>query len=184
MYRQCTTEKTSLQQKQFETTLLAMMQEQDYNEIRITDLCKRAELTRNIFYRLFDSKEDVLFFMIDNCFLKCSNSTKDISTKEKLVHFFEFWKSKRLILEVLNKNRLGVYLVTRGIPCCFLSDLGLQQMVDAEWKDYDKEILSFYLSGFIGLLFYWCNNNFHLSSEEMAEIAYQISTNPPLIPLE
>lgn len=179
MYRQCTTEKTSIQQKQFETTLLAMMQEYAYNEISITELCKTAGLTRNIFYRLFDCKDDVLFFLIDNCFLECSNTYRDANPQEKLIHFFEFWKSKKIILEALNKNQLGVYLVTRGIPCCFLTDIGLQQFIDTDLQEYNKEIISFYLSGFVGLLFYWYNNNFHRSAEEMAEIAYQIALKQP-----
>ena len=56
MYTLCTTEKTALQQKQFEQTFLQMLLEEDYDNITISDLCRRAELSRKIFYRLFEKR--------------------------------------------------------------------------------------------------------------------------------
>ena len=49
MYTLCTTEKTALQQKQFEQTFLQMLLEDDYDNITISDLCRKAGLSRKIF---------------------------------------------------------------------------------------------------------------------------------------
>ena len=58
MYRKCTTEKTVFQQKQFEKVLLESMLEMPYKEITVSALCRKTGLTRNIFYRLFEEKDD------------------------------------------------------------------------------------------------------------------------------
>ena len=65
MYTMCITEKTAEQQKIFEQTFLQMLLENDYDSITISDLCRRAGLSRKIFYRLFEKKADVLLSMIE-----------------------------------------------------------------------------------------------------------------------
>ena len=60
MYTMCITEKTAQQQIKFEDTFLQMLLETHYDDITISELCRRAGLSRKIFYRLFEKKaEDV-----------------------------------------------------------------------------------------------------------------------------
>ena len=40
--------------------LFELMQKQSYDSITITKLCQKADLSRRTFYRLFNSKDDVL----------------------------------------------------------------------------------------------------------------------------
>lgn len=42
----------------------ALMAEKPYSELSIRDICKRADLSRQTFYNLFDSKEEVLRFCL------------------------------------------------------------------------------------------------------------------------
>jgi AcrR family transcriptional regulator len=42
------------------TALLKMLKERDFSDITITDLVKRAGVSRISFYRNYESKEDVL----------------------------------------------------------------------------------------------------------------------------
>lgn len=181
MYRQCTTEKTAKQQKLFEETLLADMQIYPYHDITITNLCKKTGLTRNIFYRLFDSKDDVLFALIDNCFMECSHMILNAkNSKDNLLKFFTFWKSKKALLEIIDKNDMSNLLISRGIVCCYRIDFGMQEFIDVDWDNYSQEIFSFFVSGFTGLLYNWYRNDFNRTPEEMVEIAYQLMANPPL----
>ena len=60
MYTLCTTEKTAQQQLQFEQTFLQMLLEMYYDDVTISELCRRSGLSRKIFYRLFEKKADVL----------------------------------------------------------------------------------------------------------------------------
>ena len=61
MYTMCTTEKTAQQQQVFEQTFVKMMLECHYDEITISDLCRRAGLSRKIFYRLFEKKAEAVY---------------------------------------------------------------------------------------------------------------------------
>ena len=65
MYRKCTTEKASAQQRQFQHALLQSMLQIPYGEITVTGLCTQTGLSRKTFYRLFENKDDVLNALID-----------------------------------------------------------------------------------------------------------------------
>ena len=58
MYTMCSTEKTAQQQLKFEETFLQMLLETHYDDITISELCRRAGLSRKIFYRLFEKKAE------------------------------------------------------------------------------------------------------------------------------
>ena len=174
MYRQCTTEKTAAQQKIFLDALYYAMQDQLYSEISITDLCKQTGLSRNIFYRLFDCKDDILYALIDNCFYECSQEIVTGEPREKLLSFFIFWKNQKVLLDVLKKNRLESLLSVRGTICCCHIDLGIHNLLGVSKKIDDISTISFYVSGFIGLLFHWYTSDFLKSPEEMADITLQI----------
>lgn len=181
MYHPCITEKTSKQQKQILDVFQSNLQTQCYHDITITDLCNQAGLTRNIFYRLFDCKDDVLYALIDNYFYACSQAISTDSIQHSLITFFSFWKENKQLLDILEKNQLNHLLASRGTLCCKQIDFGMQKYIHANWNEYDDEIFSFYVGGFIGLLFLWYHSGFAKSENEMTEIALQLLSTPPLV---
>ena len=74
MYTLCTTEKTALQQRQFEQAFLEYSLEVPYDDITISELCRRAGLSRRIFYRLFERKADVLYALLDHTMLEAEST--------------------------------------------------------------------------------------------------------------
>ncbi|MBP3678343.1 MAG: TetR/AcrR family transcriptional regulator [Agathobacter sp.] len=180
MYHQCTTEKTANQQQVFYNALYATMHERLYADITITDLCNQTGLSRNIFYRLFDCKDDVLYAFIDNCFYECSKEIHSTTSKEGLKSFFNYWKRQKPLLDILERNRLESLLPIRAVLCCCRMDFGMHKFIDTDWNGYNIEIMAFYANGFIGLLFQWYHNNFSRSIDEMCEISLQILNFPPL----
>ena len=42
------------------TALILLMEQQDYDKITITDITKKAGVSRMTYYRLYSSKEDIL----------------------------------------------------------------------------------------------------------------------------
>lgn len=180
MYRQCTTKKTAQQQKIFYEALYEMMQVHLYRDITITDLCNHAGLSRNIFYRLFDSKDDVLYTVIDSHFFECSTEIHADSIEENMKKFFSYWKSQKDFLDILEKNKLESLLPIRAVLCCCRMDFGMLKFITPDWNEYNIEILAFYINGFIGLLFQWYHNDFSRTVDEMCEIALQILNVPPI----
>jgi len=180
MYHQCTTEKTANQQQIFCDALYSAMHERLYADITITDLCNQTRLSRNIFYRLFDCKDDVLYAFIDNCFHECSKEIHSTNSNDGLKGFFEFWKKNKKLLDILEHNHLGSLLPIRAVLCCCRMDFGMHKFIDTDWNDYNIEILAFYANGFMGLVFQWYHNNFSRSIDEMSEISLQILNFPPI----
>ena len=62
--------------------LLKLMESHPYKDITVTQICEEANLVRKTFYRNFDSKEDILHFILDNLF---NDFQKD---KDKIEIFF------------------------------------------------------------------------------------------------
>ena len=181
MYRQCTTEKTATQQKIFYEGLYQAMQDQLYSEISITDLCAQTGLSRNIFYRLFDCKEDVLFALIDSYFFICAQEVQYDSPEENLLTFFTFWRNQKDFLDLLNKNHMESLLSVRGSVCSYHINFRTQKLIAQNGMNNNIEMFSFYTSGFLGLILQWYHNDFSRSPEEMAERTLQFLRNSPFM---
>lgn len=179
MYRHCTTEKTSKQQLQFQEALLAIMQECAYNDISVVDLCNSTGLSRNVFYRLFDCKDDVLLALIDHRFLECNQFASSSNIKKNLTLYFTYWRQQEKLLYALEKENLSELLTARATLCFSQIDFGLIRHINSDWKKYDKEILTFYIHGFVGLLLHWYRTGFARSEKEMFTIAFQFLDIPP-----
>ena len=66
MYKLCKTEQSALRQRLFEDALLAEMTQRRYEDITVSDLCRRMNVPRKAFYRYFDGKDGALFAMLDH----------------------------------------------------------------------------------------------------------------------
>ena len=66
-YLYCGTNKTALaSQDQIANTLLALMKEKPYDEISVSELCRCAGISRQTFYSLYQSKENVVIRILQN----------------------------------------------------------------------------------------------------------------------
>ena len=66
-YLYCGTNKTALaSQDQIASTLLALMKEKPFDEISVSELCRCAGISRQTFYSLYQSKENVVIRILQN----------------------------------------------------------------------------------------------------------------------
>ena len=108
MYTLCSTEKTADQQRIFEKTFLQMLLESNYDDITISELCRRAGLSRRIFYRLFERKSDVLYALLDHTILEEESYEPDESVcTGDLPRFFAFWKEQKDLLLFIDSLRVN-----------------------------------------------------------------------------
>ena len=74
--------------------LLSLLEKKEYKDISITEICKKAGVTRMSFYRNFESREDILFKKVRNVtdsFLKESAiSYKNDTASEYFLKLFQF----------------------------------------------------------------------------------------------
>ena len=179
MYTLCTTEKTALQQKQFEQTFLQMLLENHYDEITISDLCRRVGLSRKIFYRLFEEKADVLYSLIDHTLMKSDYYTPDESVGSGELHrFFAFWKTQKDLLDALLQNQSSSLLTDRAIRFGLNEEGSAVRSFGADAEKGSYEAIVYYLSGIFSVLLVWHAQGYDQSVDEMASLMKDLLTAP------
>lgn len=178
MYRQCTTEKSSLQQRRFEQCMLQAMLTNDYDQITISSLCRDAGLSRKTFYRLFDSKTDVLFALVDHVFLDSQGYTPDPSVKPGgMHHFFAYWKEQKPLLDALYRQSCTSFLMDRAAAFILREDNDLAHCLGAD-LEHGKEILMFNLSAIFSLVISWYVSGYEKSVDQMSELLMELMSTP------
>ena len=171
MYTMCVTEKTAEQQHIFEQTFLQMLLENYYDEITISDLCRRAGLSRKIFYRLFEKKQDVFYSLIDHALIQAGSFQPDPSVGPGELHrLFAFWKSQKDLLDALLKHQSSSLLTERAVRHVLKEDSLMLHTFGADTGSFGKETMLFYLSGIFSLVLVWHSNGYDHSIDEMSTL--------------
>ena len=179
MYTLCTTEKTAQQQQIFEQTFLQMMLEMYYDEITISDLCRRAGLSRKIFYRLYEKKADILYSMIDRALMEVDYYTPEESVGPGELHrFFAYWKHKKDLLDALLKHQNSSLLTDRAIRFAMREEGSPVRSFGSDKEKGSYEAIVFYLSGIFSLLLIWHAQGYDKSIDEMSALMMDILTTP------
>ena len=179
MYTLCATEKTAQQQHKFEQTFLQMLLEYYYDEITISDLCRRAGLTRKMFYRLYEKKADVLYSLIDRTLMESDSFVPDESVGSGELHrFLAFWQYKKDLLDALQKNQNSSLLTDRAIRFAMREKGSPVREFGSDETKGSYESIVFYMTGMFSLLLVWHAQGFASSVDEMAAVMMNLLTNP------
>ena len=181
MYTLCSTEKTTQQQHLFEQTFLQMLLESHYDEITISDLCRRAGLSRKIFYRLYEKKADILYSMIDRALMEVDFYTPDESVGPGELHrFFAYWRHKKDLLDALLKHQNSSLLTDRAIRFAMREAGSPVRTFGAEADKGRYETIVFYLSGIFSVLLVWHAQDYKQSIDELASLMMDLLTSPAI----
>lgn len=179
MYTLCTTEKTAEQQRQFEKTFLQMLLDSDYDSITISDLCRKAGLSRKIFYRLFERKADVLYSMVDRTIMECEYYVPDESVGPGEMHrFFAYWRHQKDLLDALLKHQNSSLLSDRAVRFALNEDTTMVHAFGADENRFGYEMVVFYITGIFSLVLTWHSQGYNHSIDEMAQLMMDILMNP------
>lgn len=90
-------------------SLLDLMSKKDYAEITVTEIAENAQLSRRTFYRIFNSKEELLeqyFLAISEEYVSCFHKGNPYSLGQIVEIFFTFCENHIDFLKLLQKNHL------------------------------------------------------------------------------
>lgn len=115
----CGSNKTALQsQRQIAGAMMALIREKPYAEITISELCKTAGISRQTFYSLFTSRENVITFTLQTnaCdspdIAPLPESGGRTSALQRLCRgYSEYLLRNRDLIKLLVENRLEYLLV-------------------------------------------------------------------------
>lgn len=114
----CGSNKTALaSQRQVAHAMMELIQEKPYAQISVSELCKAAGISRQTFYSLFTSRENVVVFTLQAqycCHLNAETSAHSACRGEKLRDlcrgYSEYLVRNRNLIKLLVDNRIDYLL--------------------------------------------------------------------------
>lgn len=184
MYKLCKTEQSALRQRLFEDALLTEMTQRRYEDITVSDLCRRLNIPRKAFYRYFDGKDGALFAMLDHRLMEYGSGGEE-DRVIRIFHigldlewFFRFWLGQKPLLDALERSGISSILVERSIR-----NSQQAQVFDtpAESREYVNQATAFIVCGLMSMVLQWHHTGYERSAEEMAALSRSLLGNP-LVP--
>lgn len=159
--------------------LMQLLEEKKYSQITIKEICRRADLSRQTFYQIFTSKEEVIqyhFSALFQEFAKECNSFQDITIAQIAYQFYQFFYTHREFIEVLISNNL-TFLLEQQFEV-YLKKIDLFRSIN------DTEIYPDYTTAYIAgaltqILIHWFNQSFNLSIQDLSDLTRSIITGHP-----
>ena len=93
-------------------TSIELFSKKGYDATSINDITKNANLTKSLVYHYFDSKESILFQIIEDYQTKIKNILDEVLHKDKISNFDEFFLSmQNTAQDFLLENRMFVKII-------------------------------------------------------------------------
>lgn len=172
-------DKRSIQTSKFiYNALSSLLEEKKYEDIKITEVIERSQVSRATFYRNYDSLDDILRYELDQKFIKLSEylyanyksnkNTNKVHPLSLLKPFLRFWYLDSLILEQLlatNKKEIIIDNILRTTK-------NLLEKSNIEYKEnifYDY-MLNIRSNIIFSVLETWVLNDKNLSPDELYKL--------------
>lgn len=141
------------------TALMQLMETKHFSEISVTEITKRAGVSRMAYYRNFHDKQEILFSHLDALFEAYWNElhAKPQDDYQLACLYFAYFRENRLFLEHLLKNDLSQFLLERHdlYLRTIFKDLYHNLTIDRSTESYT---ISFFSGGLFKLLIDWTKN--------------------------
>lgn len=170
---------TALVRNYISTALLLLMEQNDYQSITVTDIAKKAGVSRMTYYRTYSSKEDILiqyFNDLANDFMLEVKTRPDATLYQLAVSFFRFFQEHANLIPTLKKAGLLELVFHNFIDNLkhFYTDLfGAVKLGISE-----KYHLYFNAGGLSSTLILWSDSGYQETPEQIAEMMIPFMAPP------
>lgn len=140
-----------------------------YEDINIKSICKKADVSRQTFYNVFDNKEEVLRKCIKQIFqeiLVCYTETEKITARQSIIFFVKTFYKNQDFIEILIKNNLE-NILTEELVYAFTNLLQQEKYKEGSYIDYQLE---FYAGGLTRFLIHWMKDENRVSANMLIDI--------------
>jgi AcrR family transcriptional regulator len=155
-----------------ERALVELLEDRPYAEVTVKALCERADLSRQTFYQLFSTKDELLVCCIRHQFLNLT----------KLPDEGDFHQMAAYYAEHIAKNKPFIRLLQeRGLGHCLEDELSsaLRSLADRIDPNQDARLRvlanAYLTSAITGLLLTWSTRD-DVSEAELIELLHAIVT--------
>ena len=156
-------------------TLIELMKDKTFEEIKVSDICNKALINRSTFYSHYEDKYDVLVDFInslkDEFVTELNKNSSNLNTKEYYIELIKIFlnhieERKEMYTSIMINNRNSIMM---DILLSVVNNDLLKKMSKDEFKSSipDDIIVKFYLGGVINLGVEWLKDNTKYSKEEI-----------------
>lgn len=147
------------------TTIIKIMEETPFANIKITDICKLSTISRPTFYTYFNDKYELLLYTLSILTKDIQTIPYDESIKPK---YYYLYISEQLITNI--NNHLKEYLIINKSTNKLLKSFLYETILELFNENIPNTIQNyFYLGAFTNTTIYYLDNYFTKTKEEILE---------------
>lgn len=146
-----------------------------FTDIPVTDICRKAKVSRRTFYRNCERKEDLILYCTDVLVSELLGQVdfRERDPRKLYTDFFQYWEMHRSFLEQIYRNRLFDLFLTEFVTVCN-SSMRYPLQEDSLKTSADRELhrrySNIFIIGGLGLMLReWAAEGFAHSAGELAE---------------
>ena len=172
--------KVNKTKKTLEDALGALLEEKPFEEIRVIDICSKANMHRSTFYTYFNDKYELLKSKLDEYeakFLedlqryKIEDKLKDfhIDIMIKILQYFYFNRKYLKIIFQNNKDNSITKILQKYLEAYVVEGVKDMKLAKSDKPYFFNVIAAFYSGAFITVISEWILNDCNIKPEELAE---------------
>lgn len=167
-------------------TLISLMKNKTFEEIKVADICSKALVNRSTFYAHYNDKYDLLVDLINDIKSKLLEA---LDKNEHIVNTKEYYiKMIELILDHIENEKITFYSILKSNQNSVIVDI----LIDVAVKDINKRIeigninkgniptdifVSFYLGAVSGVVIEWLKTNNKYTKERIIKYLDELIPN-------
>lgn len=166
--------------KRIAETLIHMLLAEDLEDIRIKDLCDRAEVSRMTYYRYFTDKSEILEYymeMIFDEFMEAERAKPEIAfhTMEHIVFCLEYFRQHGHYASCLYKAGMEGVMLKAINRYLRMNQFGNRLAKDAEMKNSRRAFMLYAYGGAIyNCYMQWVLEEYATDVQTIAQVIYHL----------
>ena len=153
------------------TALMILMEQKNFKDISITELTKKAGVSRMAFYRNYTQMEDVIMLYLKEYLENYSKqllNNKEFNTYQSARMYFACFRKQEKIITNLIRSNLSNLIFESSIEFfhAFSKNILCEKACSPEKRKYRAE---FVVGGFYRVLIEWTKSGMTESDEDMAD---------------
>ncbi|MBO5355615.1 MAG: TetR/AcrR family transcriptional regulator [Clostridia bacterium] len=155
------------------TALIELMKVRDYHSISITEITRKAGVSRMAYYRNYTSKEDILNKYMEEVGISIHEKISGMNTREEILDYY-----RELFGQLGAYRDLGITAYRAHLGELILENINKNMAITfrPENDSAEARYRHLYLAGaFYNVFIEWLKNGRQESCEEMAEICCRLT---------
>lgn len=163
----------SLTRESIELALISLLKTKKFNEISITEITKKAGVSRTAYYRNYKSKEEILSTCIKTIMNNTSNALLQYNVLDNTK---ETWIA--LLLKVKENYKEYKLLLSTGYRSFIIDEFNKSMNYNISKKQFELYYSNLYWAGALSnVILQWIEDDMNIPIEQIAELGSNLMLN-------